>query len=154
MNKSRVIFIELAIQQKERFTCDITEKFFLNGEKVIIYTANSQAASSLDRLLWTWKQDAFIPHLKTEEEDTNVMENVLITSSTDSLKNYREKQVLILYDPLHYDYWDTYPTVIDFAEIYDPERHVQSRSRYKKIRDTNNFDMDFMKLGQFLKSSV
>lgn len=42
--------------------CRLLEKAYHRGHRVFVYCANKQDAEHLDELLWTFKEDAFIPH--------------------------------------------------------------------------------------------
>ncbi len=42
--------------------CRLLEKAYLRGHKVFVYSASKQEAENLDELLWTFKDNSFIPH--------------------------------------------------------------------------------------------
>lgn len=42
--------------------CRLLEKAYLRGHRVFVYCESQQKAESLDELLWTYKDDSFIPH--------------------------------------------------------------------------------------------
>lgn len=42
--------------------CRLVEKAYLRGHRVFIYCNNQQEAHLLDELLWTFKDNSFIPH--------------------------------------------------------------------------------------------
>lgn len=42
--------------------CRLLEKAYLKGHKVFVLCNNKQQAEYLDELLWTFKEDSFIPH--------------------------------------------------------------------------------------------
>lgn len=42
--------------------CRLLEKAYLKGHRVFVYCSNQQEAELLDELLWTFKDDSFIPH--------------------------------------------------------------------------------------------
>lgn len=44
------------------FTCRIIEKAYLRHNRVYVYTQIEKQAHWLDELLWTFKEDSFIPH--------------------------------------------------------------------------------------------
>ncbi len=47
---------------KELFACRIIEKAYKLGHKIFVYCANQKDTHALDELLWTFKQDSFLPH--------------------------------------------------------------------------------------------
>lgn len=42
--------------------CKLLEKAYLRGHRVFVYCDSKADAEQLDELLWTFKQDSFIPH--------------------------------------------------------------------------------------------
>ena len=53
---------ETAIQSKYALACRLIEKAYLRGHKVFVFCNNRQEAETLDELLWTFKEESFIPH--------------------------------------------------------------------------------------------
>lgn len=148
MDKTKVIFIDLAISNKQKYVCDIVEKLFNDDKKTAVYVKDSKDADTLDRLLWVWKQDTFIPHIIAEEMIEELEDPVVIIKNKEILP---KTEALVLFDPLPIDYFNLYKIVIDFAEVYSPQKAQESRKRYKQVRDADNYDLKFIKLGEFLK---
>jgi DNA polymerase-3 subunit chi len=44
------------------FTCRLTERARADGQRVLIHCADMDTARQLDRLLWTFRDDSFLPH--------------------------------------------------------------------------------------------
>lgn len=44
------------------FACQFLEKVWMLGHSVYVFCNNQQAAETLDELLWSFKEDSFIPH--------------------------------------------------------------------------------------------
>lgn len=44
------------------FACRLIEKAYLRGHRVFVYCNHPQDAEHLDELLWTFKEESFIPH--------------------------------------------------------------------------------------------
>lgn len=42
--------------------CRLAEKAYSRGHRIFIHTASREQAETLDRLLWTFRQDSFLPH--------------------------------------------------------------------------------------------
>lgn len=49
-------------QATHPFACRLIEKAYLRGHQVFVYCNNKQEAEALDELLWTFKEESFIPH--------------------------------------------------------------------------------------------
>jgi len=45
-----------------RTACRLAEKAWQKGHRIFIHTDSAQTARSLDDMLWTYRQDSFLPH--------------------------------------------------------------------------------------------
>ncbi|KAA3613590.1 MAG: DNA polymerase III subunit chi [Calditrichaeota bacterium] len=146
MKKPIVLFVELKIASKNKYVCDIAEKLFDNNISVSIFTNELKSANQLNDLLWTWKQDSFIPHsISTAENGSS--DPVSISSSIDLIP---QTEALILFDPLPLNELEKFKLVFDFAEVYHSEKKQESRQRFKQMRDSEKFDLHFTQLGAIL----
>ncbi len=145
MQNTEVFFIELAVSNKIKYICDIVEVFYNAQIPVDIYCTQKKDAVLVDQLLWSWKQDSFIPHALAGEKDGEpvVLHSAEIQESGNG--------ALILFDPLDPEKFIDFKYVIDFAELYDQERLLASRKRFKAIRDGGQYKIEFLKLGAFLQ---
>ncbi len=146
-----VIFIELPVPDKIRYSCQIVEKFYTAGNRILIYINDEDEASQLDRALWTWKEDTFIPHVFSNNPDTFPDDPVLITTLQQNKSSFN---TLILYDPLPINQIEAYGNIIDFAETFDNKKLHDSRDRYKAMRDKDGYVVSFQKLGSFMNLKV
>jgi len=49
-------------QEKERFTCQLTNKVWHQGYRIYIHTDAMDPAQRLDRMLWIFNKESFLPH--------------------------------------------------------------------------------------------
>ena len=145
MQNTEVFFIELAVSNKVKYICDIVEVFYNAEIPVDIYCTQKKDAVFLDQLLWSWKQDSFIPHALADDRDDEPV--VLHFSEIPKGAN----GALILFDPIESNLFSKFSYVIDFAELYDSQRLLASRKRFKEIRDGGQHKIEFLKLGAFLQ---
>lgn len=146
----QVIFIELSIPRKNRYICDITEKLYEEGKTVHIFAATKEAVMQLSRDLWVWKPASFVPHavyFGGNEENATFEESIIVLNKLLP----KPADVLILHDPLPPEQVKGFELVIDFAEIYEKQKHSESRQRFKAFRDTESFEVQFTKIGAFLQ---
>ena len=69
---SRVDFYVLpADARRDRYACSIANKAWQNGYRVYIQTENTEDASHLDDLMWTFHDISFIPHALAGTEPAN-----------------------------------------------------------------------------------
>lgn len=147
MTKPRAVFIELKVQNKFRHACDVIEKLYDNQITVIVYVDDKKKAATLDRLLWVWKQESFIPHIFKETYSPEIVEPVFITTDVNT---NMAADALILFDPITDQQFSQFRFVIDFAEVYDKSLIEKSRERFKLMRASELYEMGFFKLGEFL----
>jgi DNA polymerase-3 subunit chi len=65
MSPIRVDFYLLASDQPDAkwlVACRLLEKAYIKGHRVFVYCDNNHDAEHLDELLWTFRDDSFIPH--------------------------------------------------------------------------------------------
>lgn len=65
MSPIRIDFYLLASDQPEArglVACRLLEKAYSKGHRVFVFCDNKQDAELLDELLWTFREDSFIPH--------------------------------------------------------------------------------------------
>ena len=149
MASSTIFFIELNVPNKFRHTCDIIENFYEKNIPTTVYVNDNKNASNLDRQLWVWKQESFIPHIFLNSFTDLPDESIIITSN-DNFPILTD--ALILFDPYYSDSFSQYKYIIDFAEIYHPAKLKISRERYKKLKNLEQYNLEFFKLGAFLKN--
>lgn len=49
-------------QSRQQFACRLAEKAYALGNRIYVHTESEAQAQRLDELLWTFKQDSFLPH--------------------------------------------------------------------------------------------
>jgi DNA polymerase-3 subunit chi len=143
---NKVDFIVLNSAIKLRIVCDLAEKLFLDGKRLVIYSEKDETSISLDSMLWTWKQQSFIPHKCLESLIEPQSEPVILTNQIESASGY---DTLLLHDPLHIDIVNKFSNIIDFAEKYDAPALEASRKRYKIYRD-QNYTINTLQPGEYL----
>ena len=128
----------------------MTEKCYEAGKHVLIYSENQQKAKEIDRLLWTWKQSSFIPHIYCASLEAPIFEPIIITSQIVNNFNYN---VIILLDDVSMETLNRFEIVIDFAEKYDMSRLIESRKRYKMYK-SQDFKIETLQPGEFLTTQL
>lgn len=67
-----------------RMACAVTQKHYLAGRRLVVYTQDLQRLALFDRLLWGFEATAFVPHVMADDalaSDTPVV----LTSSMSAL---------------------------------------------------------------------
>jgi DNA polymerase-3 subunit chi len=136
-SKVRVDFYILPatdVRARLQFTCRLTEKAYGLRHRIHAHAASSGQARELDELMWTFRQDSFLPHSLTS---ATADDPAPITIGYDE-KTTADGDLLI-------NLADEIPTFIDrftrIAEIVDgtPESKRLGRERFGFYRD-NGFE--------------
>ncbi len=141
-----VLFLELKMAAKERLTCDIIEKLYEEGKSVALYIRQKPVANKLNLLLWSWKQETFLPHALYEEGGDNDDPVIIYTDA----QTIPRERTLILFDPLPPESLKGQLAVIDFAEVYHEQKRQESRQRFRTLKEDGAFELSFLSTGAFM----
>lgn len=124
---------------REQFACRLAEKVYLLGQKVYIHTADAQQAHELDRLLWTFKQNSFIPHgIAGESPDPNaavlIGHNAELNDHTHALIQAEGHEVLINLAQEIPLFFSSFKRVAEIVDDNEQNKH-SGRERYRFYRD-------------------
>ena len=117
-------------QAREHAACRLAEKAWLQRHRVFVHTSSKDAARKLDELMWTFKQNSFLPHTVFPSAPDDAVA-VLVGDGT---APENESDVLInLADevPVFYRQFDR---VADFVDGTAQAR-VSGRKRFRAYRD-------------------
>lgn len=71
--------------ERLRTACRLAEKAWQKGHRVFIHADSAETARSIDDMLWTYRQDSFVPHALLRERmdsDADACEPVLVGDGT------------------------------------------------------------------------
>jgi len=122
-------------QARDLFACRVVEKAYRLGHGVYLHTTNAQQAKRLDQLLWTFKQNSFVPHA-IEGDSPAPNPPVLIGHATHpgDTQPAQQRQVLVNLAaevPLFFSSFERVAEIIDQSK----ENKVSGRTRYRFYRD-------------------
>ena len=133
MGVPRIDFYVLPDQKENGralLACRLADKAYGLGHTVYVFTASEARAAALDDLLWTFRQDSFVPHERyplVGEEGSPVLVGTAAPATV-------EAQVLInLADALP-EGFERYERVIELVDQH-PEVLAQSRERFRQYRE-------------------
>jgi DNA polymerase-3 subunit chi len=130
---TRVDFYSLAEGSAgDRFllACRLVERIYAAGHRIYIQVPDREQARNLDRLLWTFRQQSFIPHGVTDEVDPELTP-VLLGVDTDPGD---EDQILINLGLEVPDYFGRFDRLCEPIDR-DPTVLAAGRERYKYYKD-------------------
>lgn len=127
-------------QRAMLFVCQLIEKLHLQKKRVYVHTNSSEEADSLDRLLWTFKDDSFLPHA-IRLDDEKIIAPIQLgygnqtTQDVNAIINLHAQTPPFLNAP---------EQLIEIV-FADPAIQQLARERYKKYRD-QGFEINTHKL--------
>ena len=144
MSRPQVSFYHLGSDQPQdiaRFCCRLADKAWQLGHSVAILTRDGHQSRMLDDLLWTFRDEGFLPHALAED-DPEHSAPVRIAERLDGLGN---ADLLINLCPAISDELEAHePRFSRIAEIIDenPQTKQQGRIRYSYY-DKKNYPLEY-----------
>ncbi len=131
----RVDFYVLSQQAPDarlRVACRLIEKAYDQHLRVYVQTASPADAQRLDELLWTFNDQAFIPHQVDTGNGASHERTVVLIGDSPAPPSHR--QLLInLANRLPSDF-ENFERIAEIVDV-DPENKRLSRERYKVYRE-------------------
>ncbi|MGC9964354.1 MAG: DNA polymerase III subunit chi [Syntrophobacteraceae bacterium] len=128
-----IYFVETLVAEQRELLCRWTERFYMEKKPVQVLVDSTYEAQSIDRLLWTFSQGAFIPHSIFNTGDTPPDEPVLITPGQFQVAGF---EALICDLPAGLEFMSRFETAVHFIMRDDDERRQQSRTLWQKARES------------------
>jgi DNA polymerase-3 subunit chi len=122
--------------------CARTLLHYERGRTVAVYVPDPDVAAELDTVLWTFRQNAFIPHVRIEKAEAPVIEPVILFSG--EAPDLQADVLIVLTEGDLPAGFERFAHIIDFAEIYDDARRQSSRKRYTACQSAG-YRMRFVK---------
>lgn len=138
----RCIFIDSRSAERDTLIFDIAEKNYREGEKTLIVTDTEDRANEIDRFLWVFRQESFIPHKIFAYGESEPLETIGIV--------YRDlnpimAQTVIVDGASRFDLISTFSRIYDFVDYRSEKLLHESRARFKQYK-TMGFAMEHNKL--------
>jgi DNA polymerase-3 subunit chi len=131
---TEILFYHLENQPLERVIPVLLEKSLERGWKAVVETGSRERAETLDTVLWTWRDDSFLPHgLAGQEADSR--QPVLITTGTD---NPNGASVRFFVDRAVPRDVEGYERIVYLFSGHDPEAVAEARVAWKALSTPAN----------------
>ncbi len=128
---TRIDFFEMRGPRWDLFLCGLVERAWDAGERVYLWADSEAEARRLDELLWTFRDDAFVPHVLWQRGG-EVSDPVAVGWRPG---NPNRATCLALARPAGPGELAGFPRVIDLAPVDMPDRLGPARERFKACRD-------------------
>lgn len=132
VSMTKAYFYKLQKPEKALHLCRLAQDYLSQGRRVLISVEDENQGITLDRFMWSWDKDSFVPHVYDNGAVDCLDEPVVIVSKE---SNPNGASVLIMGSPLPVAFLRRFELVIDFAELYDDASTIASRQRFASYRD-------------------
>ncbi len=134
----QVDFYHLTATPLERALPGIAQRVLTSGERLLIVSDDEAQRGAIDRLLWTFSPDSFLPHGQVGEGD-EAAQPVLIAKEPDPANAARH---IALIDGRWRDEALTFDRAFHF---FDGETVVAAREAWKGLTDQNGIERRYWK---------
>src|SRR3990167_5355881 len=114
-------------QQALRELCLLVEKIWQDKESAYIYVNTEEEADYLDKLLWTFRDESFVPHSVKATDETPIRIGTAVPATN-------RRQTLINLGKTIPDFYTQFQRVIEVV-YQDAELQQAARERFKQYRD-------------------
>lgn len=117
-------------QQALLFACQLIEKKYLENESIYTHFATDKEANQFDQLLWTFREDSFVPHQLTNDN----RDGICTIEIGDQQPNPHLNNVMI---NLSNQLPTCHPQFQHLIEIISADANAQqlARDRYRQYRE-------------------
>jgi len=110
------------------FICRLVEKAYHSQHQVYIYSQNDEELENIDKLLWTFKDISFLPHVNSKALN-QMSAPILLTDSIDDKK----AEVLINLNTNPIVACDKFERIIEVVSSEELQKNI-SREKYKHYK--------------------
>lgn len=124
------ILSEAKENSRALLACRLADKAYRLGHTVYIAASSEARAAALDDLLWTFRQDSFVPHERyplTSAEGSPVLIGVASPAEANA-------QVFINFTDAFPEDFQHYERVVELVDAH-PDVLAKSRERFKQYRE-------------------
>ena len=131
---TEILFYHLENQPLERVLPVLLEKTLERGWKAVVEVGSSERAGVLDTLLWTYRDDSFLPHGRAGETG-DPLQPVLITTGDD---NPNGAEVRFFADRAVPREVAGYTRIVYLFSGHDPDAVSEARAAWKALSTPEN----------------
>lgn len=123
-----VYFYHLQNQPLEKVLPQLLEKCLERGWRCVVQTQSDERVQALDQHLWTWRDDAFLPH--GTDKDSNAPEQPVLLTTSDA--NANDAKVRFFVEGASSEDLAGYERAIHLFDGNDPDAVDNARAQWKR----------------------
>ncbi len=127
-------FYHLTRSRLEEALPRLLEKVLAAGHRVVVRIADREQLELLDRALWTYRRDSFLPH-GSRADGFAERQPIYLTTG---LENPNGAGVLVLIGGASTEGLDGYARCVDMFDGNDPEAVAAARRRWRAAREAGH----------------
>jgi DNA polymerase III subunit chi len=124
---TEILFYQLKGQTPEQVLPSLLQRSLQRDWRVVVQTSSEERAEALDAHLWTWRDDAFLPHGTWRDPDA--AEQPILLTVSDHNPNGAHVRFLIEGAPMPDDV-AAYERIVLLFDGDDPDARDAARSRW------------------------
>ena len=133
----QVDFYHLTAQPLDRVLPRIAERVVGTGGRLLVVAESEDQRAALDKLLWTYNPESFLPHAEAGSDDA--AQPILIAATTDPANNAAN---IALADGI----WRDEALGFDRAfHFFDADRITEARAAWKALADRDGVERRYWK---------
>ncbi|MFK0569550.1 DNA polymerase III subunit chi [Endozoicomonas sp.] len=138
MTKVTFYLLENHPQGPEQFACRLIDKAWRGGLPMHIHTADESSCKSMDQLLWSWREDSFLPHGVISDIHNNTPESTLLARQSPITLGFdnptlEQKHLLINLSPEVPPFFKDFSRVCEVV-VQNPDQKAISRDKFRTYR--------------------
>lgn len=130
---TEILFYHLETQPLDRVLPVLVEKSLERGWKVVVETGSEERAEAIDGLLWTYRDDSFLPHARAGGSE-DASQPVLITTRP---HNPNGAHVRFFVDRAVPQSGEGYQRIVFMFSGHDPDAVTDARAAWRALKDGN-----------------
>ncbi|MEM7430039.1 MAG: DNA polymerase III subunit chi [Pseudomonadota bacterium] len=127
---TEVLFYHLERRPLEQVLPQLLEKTLERGWRAVVQTGSEERAQSLSQALWTYRDEAFLPH-GSAQDGNEALQPIYLTSDEN---NPNEAQIRFFVDGASVDDVSSYERAVYMFDGNDQDAVAAARERWKAVK--------------------
>ena len=136
---TEIRFYHLQKQNVQQALPGLLKKALDGDFKILVHTHSKEHTNTLDKHLWVYHPDSFLPHGCGNDEHAD-QQPIWIDAAYDPPNN---PNLMVELDTLDQEHLKNYKLVCLMFEDWDEQRKANARSTWKSLKDSGEYDLSY-----------
>ncbi|RYE11384.1 MAG: DNA polymerase III subunit chi [Hyphomicrobiales bacterium] len=128
-----ILFYHLEVQPLERVLPVLLEKTLERGWRAVVETSSIERAAAIDAMLWTFRDDSFLPHGMAGSEHDPEQPVIIVANEG----NANGANVRFYVDRAVPQSGEGYERIVFMFSGHDPDAVTEARAAWRTLKDGN-----------------